>query len=250
MKKSRVLLYCGPVALVMLANFIALFITSLTDFNKFTQPNFIGFSNYMRLSNDRLVGIALQNTLLLYALTSLIVGGVALLVHEILRKHSKSMYYCCVFIFSLASAIIVYLAFISVNSVNLIYMPSFIFDGPVFIYFIAATLGITLMLLQISAESCRKVTRRVMAFVLPLTLTLLFEHRILNMIWPWHITEIDATVTLTSLANDYSNLRFEAGYSSAILVVNALIVAVLTALAAGIVLIVQKLLHKRAGVGL
>ncbi|MCL2546387.1 MAG: hypothetical protein FWE06_04235 [Oscillospiraceae bacterium] len=227
MKKKYALFFIMPFILVFMLQFIGLVIRSFTDFHLFVYPNFIWLDNYIRAFSDTLFTTALGNTLFLYALTSAIVGTILLFLYEIVRKRSKVAYYWCV-----SALLFLSLVYFWVNSNFLLFAYLGWIDthrtlGLLLLYFVIATLGITAALLTIPLERMSKSLRPILAFLIPIIMSFLFEHNIRGMLLPGFFSTSRNTLTIRPLALDYVNVRLEIGYAAALDVLHRLLVIAL-----------------------
>ena len=205
----------------------------------FNMLQFIGFRNYIELfSNDTLFRPALGNTVRLYALTTLIVGSTAILLHINLRNRSKTAYQWT-FATLLPLALIILYYYITRNlMVSLVFNFFALIDHPITtpLFLFLPPLVATLGFLHIPWERWHKSLRLIAALVVPLLLTRFLE-TYLQRGW---IREMNWQVTLSHLARDSASVRLEMGYAAAI-TANTLLTILFTAIIVVVILLVPRI---------
>lgn len=240
MKKRKLLIFGGPVALVFLIHFGWLVYHSLTNFNFIQSPSFAGFENYANLFSDFEFYGALGITLLLYAIVAVVVGAVSLILHEAVRKGNKVAYNCCIFVLLSLSIWFLSTSFLRWNlfgsllrfwSVDHAFLDTLI-------SFVIMTLGITIVSLALPLEKVHKNLRPVLAFSLPIVLIWFLEGGI----------SLVAADTINAIATRNTGLYFRGGVGAAMYVINILIVAIFVAIITLFVWAAQKIFKENAAV--
>ena len=238
MKKRHILIFAGPIVLILLIHFIRLVYTSFTDLS-LTLPSYVGFENYIRLGGDSLFRAAIGNTLLLYTLNAAIVGTVSLLIHLVVRKYSKIAYNCCVFVFLFASIGLISVSLQMFSELYWILSDNIQSFWGMLLYFVIATLGIVLALLAIPFERRHKALRPILAFSLPIILTWILEGIVRRIVYV-------GTSETIAMVRAYRLIVIDIGHASAMSVINILIVVALIAIIIPIVLLTRRIFTKKA----